>query len=492
MEIVLVDDERVTLKWLAHAIGQLGELYHVCASFVHAGKALAYCKENPVDILITDIRMPDLDGLTLLSMLQETNRMPYTIIVSAYSDFQFAKEALRLGAAQYLLKPEMTLQSLQSSLHDAYQALTAKTSAQPNEGFRFHNELLQFLDASQPSFSPLCKVSAPEYFCVLLHAPSSADLPRIAEISYTFLTQNSPTFWHSRYDSQTLVYVFAQDRDTSLFLDWSQMLASFCTPHYYLVSSISTPNQELLPRMYAQSQETLATLLFHELSGWHSPRAEEAEILKHGIARIKHSCTTILNAIEAETFPAIGPEFDAMVRAMRKYQMPPSTVEKILQTLVFEIMHRSNDQTSLQEQEPLGKQTFEQYSSQMRTNIASLTRKLEEKALLHAYSPAVQQMILYGRCHLSERISLETLSDIVHLNKNYASWLFSKEVGRSFSSWLLSTRLDRAKKLLAGTSEKINTIAEQVGFGDVAYFSKQFHKVHGLTPSEYRKHHSTI
>ncbi len=492
MEIVLVDDERVTLKWLNHTIGQLGELYHVSASFVHAGKALTYFQQNPVDILITDIRMPDLDGLTLLSMLQESNRMPYTIIVSAYSDFQFAKEALRLGASQYLLKPEMTLQSLQNSLHDAYQAITQKSSTQPKEGFRFHNELLQFLETSQLSFPSLSKVPATEYFCVILHASSSTDLPRMADISYSFLEQNNHTFWHSRIDSQTLVYAFAQKRDTSIFLDWSQMLCSFCTPHYYLISSISTQETIQLPRLYAQSLETLATLTFYELPGWHSPRAQEMEILNHGKTRIKESCTNLLAAICTETFSSVESHLDHIVRFMKKYQMPPSYVEKTLQALVFEIIYRTNDPTSIQEQEPLGKQTFEQYSNQMRTSITFLTKRLEEKTLLHAYSPAVQQMILYGRCHLCDKISLDALANEVHLNKNYASWLFSKEVGQTFSSWLLSVRLDRAKKFLAETSEKINVIAEQVGFGDAAYFSKQFHKAHGLSPLEYRKHHSLI
>ena len=91
------------------------------------------------------------------------------------------------------------------------------------------------------------------------------------------------------------------------------------------------------------------------------------------------------------------------------------------------------------------------------------------------------------RKHYSESISLEQVSFEVHLNSEYLSRIFKEEVGCTYSAYLSETRLKTAAYLLSHTSERVKTIAEQVGYPNVSYFSTIFKKRYGVNPYEYRR-----
>ena len=93
----------------------------------------------------------------------------------------------------------------------------------------------------------------------------------------------------------------------------------------------------------------------------------------------------------------------------------------------------------------------------------------------------------YVRKHYSEAISLEQVSQEVHLNSEYLSRIFKEEVGCTYSAFLSETRLKKAAYLLSHTSERVQKIAEQVGYPNVSYFSTTFKKRYGINPYEYRR-----
>lgn len=108
---------------------------------------------------------------------------------------------------------------------------------------------------------------------------------------------------------------------------------------------------------------------------------------------------------------------------------------------------------------------------------------IDEKKLSKGVAAAVD----YVRKHYSESISLEQVSLEVHLNSEYLSRIFKEEVGCTYSAFLSETRLKTAAYLLSHTSERVKTIAEQVGYPNVSYFSTTFKKRYGVNPYEYRR-----
>jgi YesN/AraC family two-component response regulator len=114
---------------------------------------------------------------------------------------------------------------------------------------------------------------------------------------------------------------------------------------------------------------------------------------------------------------------------------------------------------------------------------------LVEDQQLRRYSQSIQEITVYLREHFSQKITLEDLASLTHLNRTYVSYLFKKETGETISAFLAELRLENAARQLTTTSENINIIAESIGIQDFAYFSGCFKKQFGCTPSEYRKKH---
>lgn len=100
----------------------------------------------------------------------------------------------------------------------------------------------------------------------------------------------------------------------------------------------------------------------------------------------------------------------------------------------------------------------------------------------------VQCMINYTNSQFAEDISIQNLADLCSINPNYASQLFSQEVGETFSTYLTNLRIEQAIYLLSHTDLSVSLIASQVGYRDYFYFAKVFKKITGITPTAYRNH----
>ena len=127
MKIIIIEDEGITRQWLKKKLEELSVDYHVEGVFSNGRQALDFLiTAGDVDVVFTDIRMPVMDGMEFLEKLQETGLEPYKVILSAYDEFQYARGAMRLGAQEFVLKPEITKEALQQILSDAANYLGQK------------------------------------------------------------------------------------------------------------------------------------------------------------------------------------------------------------------------------------------------------------------------------------------------------------------------------------------------------------------------------
>lgn len=105
LNIILVDDEPIILQGLTKLITELGEQFHVMDCYRNGQEALAFMKVEQVDVVITDIKMPLMDGLELIKEVLLVKPDMSCIILSGFADFEYARTAMRYGAAEYLIKP---------------------------------------------------------------------------------------------------------------------------------------------------------------------------------------------------------------------------------------------------------------------------------------------------------------------------------------------------------------------------------------------------
>ena len=119
--------------------------------------------------------------------------------------------------------------------------------------------------------------------------------------------------------------------------------------------------------------------------------------------------------------------------------------------------------------------------------IASqMIREIEQNVKKSMYSPSVLSIIQYLEEHYCEEVSLDSISQAVHLNKTYISTAFKRETGENVSDCLQRLRVQRAEQLLEKSAMSIREIAQYVKIDDPAYFAKVFRKYKGMTPTDYR------
>jgi AraC-like DNA-binding protein len=111
----------------------------------------------------------------------------------------------------------------------------------------------------------------------------------------------------------------------------------------------------------------------------------------------------------------------------------------------------------------------------------------EQRVYLQGHSDAVRRVMRFIDAHLEDELSLAEVAEAAFLSPNYLSQLLKKRTGLAFVDWLTGRRMDRARELLAHTSERVGTVAHQVGFSDEAYFTRRFKQRFGVAPTAYRR-----
>lgn len=153
--ILLVDDEKWIRTSLKHCIERTGLPFSVIYECANGLEALDWLKENEVNLMITDVRMPVMDGLTLVRELYNANRSQEMIIVSGYDDFAFAQTAMRYHVRDYLLKP-VGIEDMTACLHKVWERLKKQPQATVTNKSRSVSELssieqvIQFIEKSMP------------------------------------------------------------------------------------------------------------------------------------------------------------------------------------------------------------------------------------------------------------------------------------------------------------------------------------------------------
>ncbi len=152
MRVVIVDDEMITRTSLKDFIcSQLSD-YEVAGTFSNGQEALDWMRTHSADIVITDIRMPEMDGLELSRIIQESYPTTMVIIISGYSEFDYAKQALQYNVSNYLLKP-VDLEELASSLENCRQSINRLRTMRQELDYTKEEYELFFIDLLTNAFS---------------------------------------------------------------------------------------------------------------------------------------------------------------------------------------------------------------------------------------------------------------------------------------------------------------------------------------------------
>ena len=503
MNIVIADDEEIILKWMKKNIEALSPENHVIASCINGMQVLNCCLNGSVDVLFTDIRMPVMDGMELLKKLNQNHVLPYTVVLSAYDDFSYARDCLKLGVSEFLLKSEITKDELEKCLQTAKERIKNNGKAEQKQSSpeeELEKVLLQYLeepdyisrDAMRQVWNNCCGIRG-KYAVFLIRDTDRISNPdQLKEIlPIAFPDEKRGLYCLSKNERETVVLAEMIDGDLQKFTEnLYETIASFGGINMYISSSDAGKTVEELEGLYGHSRDTLAYQLFYQHIG-----GLNYETMKKRIGRLEALLEEMFEKLEllinSRKWNLILEEMNQIFDYARKSEPEPAGMKRLFLNSLLNLYWSCLEEAD-RRSFPIDKiievtncTDIDQLENMVLIQAKEIIRLLIGKQ--KKYSDSVFKIMQYMEARYAEPVTLDELANHVHMNRSYISHLFKKETGRNINAYLLEFRMEKAKILLESSNHNIQDICCQIGIPDSAYFSKVFKKYTGFTPIEFRR-----
>lgn len=458
-------------------------------------------QEEPVDILMTDVEMPLLNGLQLGQIARSLYPQIKIIVFSAHSKFEYARSAISLEAVQYLLKP-IDIGEFQEVMERVLrlcrrQQATPPPVFSPDEHDLLFHDIFYGMDFSHDTLSQI---------------PFFADSRAEWETVLYYLSLKEP-FFFSHYQGLTDFVRTAADGEYHLFvIDDRQILLAFRYP-YYKPYSLDRWHRAFLDWLTAQSPGCVALAVCGEGGhGIHHLYSQLNRILSlkdlqfyirettrvstdaqvgvvdpaHAID-IKPLLDSIVQDIQAQQYLAVQNGISLLLQVLTvNHQFSSLYVKYLFMDIVNALYEHAGDRLPVKMETVMATLSRAQSIDEIEQCLTPLLEKLEAQQGGSPVSRSVARLIQCIQEKYDQDLTLEYLAEQVCLTPAYISSLFKKETGQSITVYINEYRMAKAKRMLRGTNMKLVDVAAAVGYSSQIYFNMLFKKMFGLTPSQYR------
>lgn len=485
-KLLIADDEHLECDAIELLVKR-ANLPLQCIKAKNGFEAVEMAKLHNPEIVFLDIRMPGLDGIEAAKQIREMQQECHIVFLTAWSTFEFAQQAVRLGASEYLVKPVQRkevydlLDKLMASLDE--QKLTEKQQA---------GEIREVLNLFSREFFASLKFGR---------------LTEEAMQSY-FLMQGITT-----KGGFSLVISGMSEEDIRSFFQRKNMYPKLQICYFPSIDRITVlvftlQGSKVIEQLTGhQAQESVVIgsgVLFHDLKG--IPKAISTASIAHTYAN-KHKIQ-FQRFSEALKEPRDYAKLQAKNRLMIEETLGGNAVEA--RALAHEIIDtiKTNHTVEADAIEELY-EFLMMFSYELNKGIAFLNQPKPQKDSLMGqeiylmdcineacsavaedkrdrHSRPFKYVDQYLHSHYHEQLSVEQMAKVVDLNTKYFSQLCKSYFGSTFLEYLTSIRMEKAKELLLTGEYSIKEVAEMTSFSDGNYFSRVFRQTFGISPSSFK------
>ncbi len=527
--VLLVDDEKEVVPVIMRKLNweELG--FSVIGSAGNGVKALELMEEYQPDVLVTDIKMPYMDGMELSNRVKTEFPATKILLFTGFDEFEYAKEAIHLEVEEYILKPvnsaelkevfshlkikldqeiseKRNVEILKKYYLESLPLLRADFYTGLIEGRVHEDEISKYLSDCQLSFP------GPFFCCLVIHISSSQEAGTIDPL---LLAASVREHAKERLGKKWQAKSFAYLGNTVLILQlgsehevWelTDECDRFCRYARRMLGAVVTVGIGQicghileLPQSYSSAREAVSYRAVYGASRAINMKEIVPQKMERPAAFSEGELSDLFRMIR------VGSE-EEITETVNRYFLNLSFTEKPLQQHYMERMEllsmllrfsANNNIAMGEDAEDMG--TL--YGSLMDMDPDALKNWLLEvslsfrEQLIRVRSSSTESLVTgaveYVQNHYADaNLSLDDICASLGVSNSYFSTVFKKETGNSFIGYLTDYRLDRAARLLIETSEKSYMIASQVGYSDPNYFSYVFKKRFGASPSKYRTEHA--
>ena len=530
IKVFLCEDEFVVREGIKNNIDWAGNGYEFTGEASDGELALPLIRKIEPDIVITDIKMPFMDGLELSRMIKKELPLTEIVILSGYEEFDYAKQAISIGVAEYLTKPISgddllaQLDQLREKIIKSKEerAIKEKFKKEMEENDRRErSRLFRYLVSGSYPVTELIEkaadlgmdLSAMWYNIILLFIKSEHhELEEYSKSSVTINEQIDEIAKESNCisfdrDLEGKALLIMSDSDTELASRQSDMIekikdvfADFSHVRYYGGIGKSVNRLSRLNESYEDAGRALANRFFVTESGFFDSGVNEPgepvydgdfDISLVDAKRIdKSNVSKFLKLGNRDEIPFYVDEFVQSVGqdAFRSYifrQYIAMDVFFAVSSFIEELSGKKQPDTIRE----VSKEALDNAASTADyvKEIIDAAIAYRESVSTNRYKEIVDEAVKFIEDNYAdEELSLNQLASHVNVSPNHLSTIFSQKTGQTFIKYLTEYRMDKAKEMLKCTSMRSSEISEAVGYKDPHYFSYTFKKTVGMTPTNYR------
>lgn len=479
-KVLLVDDDQAVLdnlkkiiKWDELSLTLIGE----ANDGMHA---LEIFKEYLPDVVITDIKMPLLDGIEFVEIIRNTNQKTQVILLTAYDDFVYARKAIDLKVEKYFLKSEINESKINELLQDVCETYEM-------DGYTKHDVLKKIL----------FEVNSIESVNMLLGKANirfkdAEVLLLLIENIFEDIIAELIDYVHS-IDFETHELFYLSSEEIVLFLSHKSSFPSYSLKggqnklrlffekhkECFCIGSSKLVSPECISKEYLKLMEVKKMRIFYSEKNLLFSNSLDQVV---GI-RFEEENANISELLRKKNFAVAKLEIrkllDIKIAQSLNCQAYEACIDEMIGTIFIDVLQKSHSYVftmfryihSLQDIHKVSDYIIEEIDK-----IEVATR------LSHHMRNAVQ----YINEHCTEDITLEILAEMLSLNSSYLSQLFKKELSKTFKQYLNEQRINLACQLITAGYTNMEWVAYEVGYNNTNYFYKMFKRIKGVTPGDYK------
>ena len=526
--VLLVDDEEEVCSVIMKKLDWESMGFHIAGYARNGVEALEMAEELQIDVVMTDIKMPYMDGLTLCRKLKEQYRKIKVIIFSGFDEFEYAREAIKIEAEEYILKPinANELREVFCRIKDNLdQEMDEKRNIDKLREYYMEslpllqeNFLVSLIDGrilgdAVETYARNCGLvlNGPYYVATVLHisttdpAEDALGDPFLLAVSVKKLTEEQLA--EGEYNSKLVTYlgdsiVITQLPNEEAITHFTDTMDKICKMAWRVCKAKVTAgighickNPCELPLSYQGAKNAVSYRVLYgntrAINIAEMDPQENADMpweepyIQRIFKKIKMG--------EAEPLKEAIAEFTAELSGSR---MSLQKYHILLMELITEMFRfGANNQINL---EKIFGENNDIYTQAMQLESPEALREWLDESCVKMQTEVlnersdttksfVARAIEYVKEHYADTdLGIETICGYLNVSAAYFSTVFKKETGKTFINYLTDYRMEAAVELLLMKNEKTYVIAESVGYSDPNYFSYVFKKQYGMSPSKYK------
>lgn len=525
--ILLVDDETDVLEAMKKKIDWEALGFCLAGTAENGQEALEMAEQLHVDVVMTDIKMPYMDGLTLCKKLKENYRNIKVVIYSGFDDFEFAREAVHLEAEEYLLKPISS-----KDMENVFGKIKKKLDEEFNQ-HRNVNKLYEYYRKSLPAMQEQfvmgvlegkitgerlknmmemyeLDLNAPYYVVVNLYAEAAvkeqsektAQLLNFSlrDMAEEYLKEKMSFYCINYLDEVIFIFMLQEDKEIENVLYHVDQICKMGSRvlDVQVTGAVGQPCNSL-DTLLSSYQEAKTAMEYRTILGGSQvlyikdiePNPQDS------VAFMEYDFQNLVRAVKIGDRKETDEAIQSFMDSLRNGCITPNQYQLICMELSTELMKigRSYKLRTKQIfgagehipwQELYKHLSVDELESWLREICNNLRHTLRHERSDSTIRLTEQAKAYIGEHYKENDLSVETLCHQLNVSAAYFSTIFKKEVGLSFVAYLTKIRLEHAVELLRTTEDKTYVIAEAVGYTEPNYFSYVFKKQYGISPSKYR------